>query len=79
MQKSPLLEEDIPLAEDLSAVAQAGIEALDYLDSGRPAPKAWGDEQTVLLSLAARPHAEMMLMIVEPVGKLVEAARRGSW
>ena len=42
LQQSALLEEDIPLAEDLSAVARAGLEALDYLDSGMPAPPDLG-------------------------------------
>jgi hexosaminidase len=79
MQKSALLEQDIPLSEDLSAVAQSGLEALDYLDSGHTAPKDWVEEQEVLLSLAAKPHDELTLMIVEPVSKLVEAAQRGSW
>ncbi len=78
LQQSALLEEDIPLAEDLSAVARAGLEALDYLDSGKPAPQAWVQEQFVLLDLAAKPHAELLLMIVEPVRKLVEAAQKGS-
>jgi hexosaminidase len=78
MQQSALLQEDIPLAEDLSAVARAGLEALDYLDTGRPAPQAWVQEQFVLLDLAAKPRPEELLMIVEPVRKLVEAAQRGS-
>jgi len=78
LQQSALLQEDIPLAEDLSAVAQAGLEALDYLDSCHPAPQAWVQEQIVLLDLAAKPHAEMLLMIVEPVRKLVEAAQKAS-
>jgi hexosaminidase len=78
LQQSALLQEDIPLAEDLSAVAKAGLEALDYLDSSHPAPKAWVEEQTLLLNLAAKPHAELLLMIVEPVRKLVAAAARGS-
>jgi len=77
MQQSALLKEDVPLAEDLSAVARAGLEALDYLDSGNPAPQAWVQEQFVLLDLAAKPHAELLLMIVEPVRKLIEAAQRG--
>ena len=77
MQQSALLQEDIPLAEDLSAVARAGLEALAYLDSGNPAPQAWVQEQFLLLDLAAKPHAELLLMIVEPVRKLIEAAQRG--
>jgi hexosaminidase len=78
MQQSALLKEDVPLAEDLSAVARAGLEALDYIDSGNPAPQAWVQEQFVLLDLAAKPHAELLLMIVEPVRKLIEAAQRGT-
>lgn len=79
LQQSALLREDIPLVEDLSSLAGAGLDALDYLDSGHHAPKAWVEEQTVLLNLAAKPHAELLLMIVEPVRKLVAAAERGSW
>ena len=30
----------------------------------------------MLLDLAAKPHAELLLMIVEPVRKLVEAAQK---
>jgi hexosaminidase len=77
LQQSALLEEDIPVAEDLSAVARAGLEALSYLDSGKQAPQAWVREQSVLLDLAAKPHAEMLLMIVAPVRKLVAAAQKG--
>ncbi len=79
LQHSALLEEDLPLAEDLSAVAKAGLEALDYLDSGKPAPQAWVDQQTVLLDLAAKPHAEVTLMIVGPVRNIMKASQRGSW
>ncbi len=78
LRQSALLEDDIPLAEDLSAVAHAGLEALDYLDSGHPAPQNWVQEQFVLLDLAAKPRAELLLMIVPPVRKLVEATQKGS-
>lgn len=63
----------------MSAVGRAGLEALDYLDAGNPAPEAWVQEQFVLLDLAAKPRAELLLMIVAPVRKLLETAQRGSW
>jgi hypothetical protein len=66
------------LAEDLSLVARAGLEALNYLDAGKPAPESWAKEQLTLLDLAAKPRAELLLMIVPPVRKLVEAAQKGS-
>jgi hexosaminidase len=78
LQPSALLEEDIPLAEDLSLVAQAGLEALDYLETGKPAPEPWVKDQLTLLDLAAKPRAELLLMIVSPVRKLVEAAQKGA-
>jgi hypothetical protein len=77
--QAALLEQDIPLAEDLSVVARAGLEALDYLGAGKPAPESWVKDQVTLLSSAAKPHVELMLMIVPPVRKLVEAAQKGSW
>jgi hexosaminidase len=79
LQQSALLEEDLPLAEDLSVVAQAGLQALDYLDAGKPAPPSWVKDQLTVLDLAAKPRAEVMLMIVPPVRKLVEAAGKGSF
>ena len=79
MQQSALLQEDIPLAEDLSAVAGAGLEAMDYLEAGKPAPESWVKEQILLLDLAAKPRAELLLMVVAPVRRLVEAAQRGSF
>jgi len=60
-------------------VARAGLEALDYLGAGKPAPESWVKDQVILLSLAAKPRAELLLMIVPPVRKLVEAAQKGSY
>ncbi|MGE5326411.1 MAG: beta-N-acetylhexosaminidase [Deltaproteobacteria bacterium] len=74
MRQSSLLQEDVPLAENLSAVGSAGLEALDYLDSGKPAPDSWAKDKTAILDRAWRPHAELLLMAVPPVRKLVEAA-----
>jgi hexosaminidase len=77
MQRSALLQEAIPLAEDLSALATAGLEALDYVEAGKPAPQAWLDRQHALLDRAAKPRAELLIMIVPSIRKLVEAAQTG--
>jgi hexosaminidase len=74
MQQSALLQEDIPLAEILSSLGAAGLQALDYLDAGKPAPPSWVTEQTAMLDGAAKPQADLLLMIVPSVRKLVEAA-----
>ena len=74
MQRSNLLQEDLPLAENLSSAGIVGLQALDYLDSGKPAPQAWVEQQQAMLSQAAKPQAELLLMIVPSVRKLVQSA-----
>jgi len=78
IQRSALLEEAQPLVEDVSALAVAGLEALDYLDSGRPAPQAWVKEQEALLDRATRPRAELLIMIAPSIRKLVEATQQAT-
>jgi hexosaminidase len=74
MKRYELLQEDIPLAENLAAVSAAGLEALDDLDSGKIPSPAWASNTLALLDNAAKPQAVLLLMIVPPVRKLVEAA-----
>jgi hexosaminidase len=78
MQRSGLLQEDIPLVENLSSAADAGLQALDYLDSGKPAPSSWVAQQEAALDRAAQPQAELLLMIVPSIRDLVEAASRSA-
>lgn len=75
MQRSALLQEAVPLAEDVSALATAGLEALEFLEAGKPAPATWVADQLALLDCAAKPRAELLIMIVPSIRKLVEAAR----
>ena len=69
-----LLQEAIPLSKDLAAVASAGIEALDFVASGSKADRAWVTQKHALLDNAAKARAELLLTIVPPVQKLVNAA-----
>jgi len=74
-QRSALLKEAVPLAEDLSTLAATGLQALDYLGAGKKAPKNWVELQITMLDRAAKPRAELLMMIVPSIRKLVEAAR----
>jgi hexosaminidase len=74
--QSFLLQEIVPLSQDLSAVAVSGLQALDYLDRGERAPKAWATQQFALLEQAQKPKAQLLLMVVPPVQKLIEASSR---
>jgi hexosaminidase len=74
MLRSELLAEDAPLAPIVASLATTGLEAIDYLESGKPAPQTWVANQTSLLDDAAKPHGELLISIVPSIRKLVEMA-----
>ncbi len=67
---SSLAAELEPLSRDVSALATAGLEALDALPSGRPTPAGWAE----ILERAKAPQAELLIVILDPVRKLTQAA-----
>jgi len=73
LQNNALLQEAIPLSQNLTTIATAGLQALDYLSSGGHAPAAWRQQQLDALKQAQKPQAELLNMIVPSVQKLVEA------
>jgi hexosaminidase len=74
LYQSFLLKEADPLAANLSRVARAGLQAVGYLDRGERPPDAWIAQQTSLLEDAKKPQAQLLLMMVPSVQKLVQAA-----
>jgi hexosaminidase len=71
--QSFLLKEIIPVAQDLSAVATGGLQAMDYIDRGERPPDAWAAQQFALLEQAQKPKAQLLLMVAPSVQKLIEA------
>jgi hexosaminidase len=69
-----LLQEDLTLSQNLSAVGLAGLQALDYLDKGQPAPDSWKTQQLAVIAQAKTREADLLLMVVTPVQQLVEAS-----
>lgn len=76
LQDSYLLRELEPLSETVSAVAAAGLQALELLEFGRKPSESWSRDQALLLQRAERPQAELLIMIVPGVRKLVAAANQ---
>ncbi len=74
LDASFLLAEDKPLSEDLSALAVAGLEALDGIGKNQPLPDAWRAQQLALVEQAKKPRADLLLMVAPPIQKLIEAA-----
>jgi hypothetical protein len=76
LQRSFLLSDVAPLSEELSALGDAGLYALDYLSKAEPSPQAWRTQQSELIERAKTPKADLLLMVVAPVQQLVEASAR---
>jgi hexosaminidase len=74
LTQSYLLQEDLTLSQNLAALSAAGLQALDFLDKGQPAPDAWKTQQQAVIGQAKMRQADMLLMVVAPVQQLVEAS-----
>ena len=73
LQSSTFLQEGVPLAQEVAAVASLGLEALDYLEAKRQPPPDWIARQRALLQDAAKPQAELRIAILPGVSTLVDA------
>ena len=73
LQRSSLLKEVIPLSHKLAGLADAGLQALDYRDREELAPAEWTALQLAFTEEAKKPQADLLLMILPPVQRLVES------
>ena len=73
-QRSSIVQEAAPVSQNLATVAATGLRALDYLDRGEKAPQDWKTQQLALMQQAFQPKAQVVLMIVPAVQKLVQAS-----
>jgi hexosaminidase len=69
-----LMHELAPVSANVSALAAAGLAALDALDTHRRPSDAWVGDQRALLANAGKPQAELIIQIVPAIQKLVDAA-----
>ncbi|MGO9086723.1 MAG: beta-N-acetylhexosaminidase [Candidatus Sulfotelmatobacter sp.] len=74
LDQSFLLQEDIALSQNLSALGAAGLQTLDYLDKSQAAPDSWKTQQLALVDQAKKPQAGLLLMVAPPIGQLIEAS-----
>jgi len=73
LANSYLLKEVAPLSQQLSAVAAAGLEALDYAEHSKAAPADWIDQRLSLSIQAQKSQADLLLMVAHPVELLLRA------
>lgn len=74
IDQSPALHEARPLANNLSAISEAGLEALTYISSGSAPVAEWSQKQLARLDEAAKPKAAVEFVVIASVRKLVVAA-----
>jgi hexosaminidase len=74
LEQSALLKEAIPISGNLSAVAAAGLQALDYLDKSQTPTDSWKTQQLGVIEQAKQRSADLLLMVAAPVGQLVQAS-----
>jgi hexosaminidase len=74
IDQSPALQEARPLANDLSVIAAAGLEAMSYISSGDAPTMEWRQAQLARLDEAAKPKAALEFVVIISVRKLVIAA-----
>jgi hexosaminidase len=74
LEQSSLIQEDVPISQNLAMVAAAGLQALDYLDKGQTEPELWKTQQMAVIEQAKKPVAGLLLQVNAPVEQLVQAA-----
>ena len=73
LEQSSLLEENVGLSQNLSALGAAGLQLLDYLDRSQPVPDSWRAQQLAMVNQAKQRSADLLLMVATPVGQLIDA------
>ena len=75
LQNSQTLAEDTPVSQSLATAAAIGLQALDLFATHSSAQVGWADQQVAQLEQMKQPQAELLLMIVAPIERLVEAVK----
>jgi hypothetical protein len=70
---NPLLAELQPLSKDLAALGNSGLQILDLLQKGEPAPSGFVAPEFARLE---KPNAEVSLAATRPVKALLNALRK---
>jgi hexosaminidase len=74
LANSALVQEVLPVSQNLSALGAAGLQALDYLDNKQKAPSDWETQQLTTVHEAFEPKAQVLLMVAPAVQKLIQAS-----
>src|SRR5215472_7424685 len=76
-QRSFLVQEVAGRSHTLSILGEMGLSALDLIAKPQPAPDAWRTQQLASIEELKKPQAQLLLIPVAAVQKLVEATASG--
>ena len=76
-QRSFLVQEVAGRSQDLSTLGSVGLGVLDAIAKRQPAAEAWKAEQLAIIEQLKKPSAQLLLIPVPSVQKLIEAAAAG--
>jgi hexosaminidase len=76
LEHSFLLRDVIPVSQDLAALGESGLRALDYLEKSETSPESWRVQQLARVENAREAKADLLLMVVAPVERLIQASAR---
>jgi hexosaminidase len=78
LRNSFLLKEVAPVSQNLAALGAAGLQALDSIEARKSTAVEWRQQQIAAIQQAAKPTADLVLVVAPAVQKLVEATSGGA-
>jgi len=75
LSSSSSLQELLPLSHDLSILGSTGLEVLDNIEAGSRVAADKRTQQLAAIDDAAKPHAELFLVVASGIRQLVAAER----
>jgi hexosaminidase len=75
LQRNSLLREQIPVANAITTICQAGLDALSLLENNSAALPGWQKKTSEAVRKAAEPGAALMIQIAPGVEKLIAAVK----
>lgn len=74
LRNSPVLEEAVPLSENLSLLAEAGLQAIQYLHDHHKAGADWLKEKLAIAAKAKQQGGRCEIQVVDAIQKLIQRA-----
>ena len=75
LSSSISLQELLPLSQNLSILGSIGVEVLDNIESGNPVAADKRNRQLAAMDEAAKPHAELFVVVASGLRQLIAAQR----